>query len=103
MSLVSDPFYRAWLDAELTHLGISHVACTKIDEILGALNGDPPDMVFADLSSHAMSMFTLRERGWFGSIYALGNASRNLCHALGIMRVLAPPLSRAGLREALFA
>ena len=101
MSLVSDPFHRAWLEAELGHLEISHVACTKIDEIFDALATDAPDLVLVDLSCHALSMFALRERGWFGPIYAVGEASRNLCYALGITAVLHAPLSRDAFREAL--
>lgn len=101
MSLVTDPFHRAWLDAELGHLGISHVPCTKIDEIFGALVGDPPDLVLVDLSRHALSMFALRERGWFGPLYAIGDASRNLCYALGVTSVLHAPLSRDAFRDAL--
>jgi hypothetical protein len=103
MSLVSDPFHRAWLDAELGHLGISHVACTKIEEILDALATDAPDLVLVDLSRHALDMFRLRERGWFGPLYAIGEASRNLCYALGITTVLHAPLSRDAFREALSA
>lgn len=103
MSLVTDPFSTAWLDAELGRLGISHIACTSIDEILDALVSDPPDMVFADMSRHALSCFTLRERGWFGPLYAVGEASRNLCYALGINGVLVSPLSRTAFRDALSA
>jgi hypothetical protein len=103
MSLVADPFQRAWLDAELGHLGISHKACASIDEILDALETDPPEMVFADLSRHAHSFFTLRERGWFGPLYAIGEVSRNLCYALGVTRVLSSPLSRAAFRDAVSA
>jgi hypothetical protein len=101
MSLVPDAFSQAWLDAELGRLGISHTACTSIDQILDALISDPPDVVFADLSRHALGIFTLRERGWFGPLYAIGDASRNLCYALGINGVLASPLSRTAFRDAL--
>jgi uroporphyrinogen-III synthase len=101
MSLVTDPFERAWLDAELGHLGISHVACTKIEEILDALATDAPDLVLVDLSRHALDMFRLRERGWFGPLYAIGEASRNLCYALGVTNVLHAPLSRDAFRDAL--
>ncbi len=101
MSLVTDPFHRAWLDAELGHLGISHVACTKIDEVFDALANDAPDLVLVDLGRHALDMFGLRERGWFGPLYAVGEASRNLCYALGVTSVLNAPLSRDAFREAL--
>lgn len=103
MSLVADPFYREWLDAELGHLGISHKSCTHIDEILDALDTDPPELVFADVSRHAHSLFALRERGWFGPLYAIGEVSRNLCYALGVTRVLSSPLSRTAFRDAVSA
>jgi len=103
MSLVADPFYREWLDAELGHLGISHTSCANIEEILDALETAPPEMVFADLGRHAHSLFALRERGWFGPLYAIGEASRNLCYALGVTRVLSSPLSRAAFRDAVAA
>lgn len=101
MSFGLDAFQVAWLDAELAHLGISHVACTKIDEILDTLKTDTPDMVFADVSHQALGCFALRERGWFGPLYSIGEASRNLCYALGITGTLSAPLSREAFRDAL--
>jgi hypothetical protein len=104
-----DPdYYQAWVEDELTLLGITLQVSRSVKDLVAALVEDPPprpQLLFADFSAmnpaEILHLHSIRDQGWFGSVFALGAAPPALCRSMRIERVLTPPLSRATLRDGL--
>ncbi|MGE5186385.1 MAG: hypothetical protein ACM31C_30225 [Acidobacteriota bacterium] len=96
-----------WIEEELAgeHV-IVQVARTARD-IVRALIQDPPpraQLLVADLdamsASDVLGVHAIRDRGWFGSLIALGEVADELRGTLNIAHVLRRPLGSEGLRKA---
>lgn len=98
----------AWVEEE--HAGLSVVVqiARSMDETVAALVDDPPPrptLLVADFDSlsvaELLQLHVVRERGWFGSVFAIGKVSLALRRSLGIDRVFGIPLQKHALRSAL--
>jgi len=105
---VPDAFHQTWIEAELALLRISVQTARSVDQLVSALVEDPPprpQILFADMASmtpaELLHLHAIREHGWFGSVFAIGDVSLLLRSSLRVERVLQPPLSRSLLRSAL--
>ena len=105
---VPDVFHQTWIEAELALLRISVQTARSVDQLVSALVEDPPprpQILFADLESmnpaELLHLHAIREQGWFGTVFAIGDASLSLRSSLRVERVIQPPLSRSLLRSAL--
>jgi hypothetical protein len=103
-----DEFQHTWVETELAHLRISTQTARSVDQLVSALVEDPPprpQLLFASFSTMSpaelLHMHSLREQGWFGNVFAIGDVSLYLRSSLRIERVLQPPLSRSLLRAAI--
>jgi hypothetical protein len=105
---VPDVFHHTWIEAELALLRISVQTARSVDQLVSALVDDPPprpQILFADLATmtpaELLHLHAIREQGWFGTVFAIGDVSLLLRSSLRVERVLQPPLSRNLLRSAL--
>ena len=105
---VPDVFHHTWIESELALLRISVQTARSVDQLVSALVEDPPprpQILFAALESMSpaelLHLHSIREQGWFGTVFAIGDASLTLRSSLRVERVLAPPLSRGQIRSAL--
>lgn len=103
-----DPEYQAWIEQELALLRITLQVSRSVKDLVAALVEDPPprpQLLFAELSAmtpaEILHLHSIREQGWFGSVFALGEAPLALCQSMRIERILTTPLSRASLRDGL--
>jgi hypothetical protein len=103
-----DVFQETWIEAELAQLRISVQTARSVDQLVSALIEDPPprpQLLFANLESMSpaelLHLHEIRDHGWFGTVFAIGETSLLLRSSLRIERVLQPPLSRSLLRSAL--
>ena len=99
-----------WLAHQLASLHVSLQTATTLPEVVAALVGDAssrPQMLIADFDAldagAVMHLHTIRERGWFGAIIAVGSVSPDLVKSLAIASVLARPLDGDALRKAVEA
>ena len=97
-----------WIEAELGRSGALVQLGFSVEHVVSALVEDPPPRPqilvadFDDLSgAEILHLQILREQGWFGRIIALGDVPPALCLSLSIERVIAPPLARDALRDAI--
>ncbi|HUS27058.1 MAG TPA: hypothetical protein VMZ53_01065 [Kofleriaceae bacterium] len=105
---IPDVFHHTWVEAELALLHITVQTARSVDQLVSALVEDPPprpQIVFANIGAMSpgelLHLHAIREQGWFGTVFAVGDASLQLRSSLRIERVLQPPLSRSLLRSAL--
>lgn len=105
---IPDAFHHTWIETELNQLRISVQTARSVDQLVSALVEDPPprpQLLFADLGSMSpadlLHLHAIREQGWFGTVFAIGDVSLLLRSSLRVERVLQPPLSRSLLRSAL--
>ncbi len=103
-----DPEQQAWIESELALLRITLQVSRSVKDLVAALIDDPPprpQLLFADLQAmtpaEILHLHSIREQGWFGSVFALGKTSIALCQSMRIERVLTAPLLRSTLRQAL--
>jgi hypothetical protein len=96
-----------WIEAELVDQPIALQIARTVPEIVRVLVEDPPprpQLLVADVDAIApadvLGLHDIRDRGWFGSVIALGEVSAPLRASLNIERVLARPLERYALRDA---
>ena len=96
-----------WIDEELAGLKVTTQVARTPREIVRALVEDPPphpQMLVADFddltAGDVLDLHSIRERGWFGSVIALGNVADELRNSLNIERVLPRPLGSEVLRTA---
>jgi len=101
-----DAKVKAWIERELA--GRYHVlAARSAREIVTVLIDDPPprpQVLVVDFdalsSADVLGLSSVRDRGWFGAIIALGSVSNDLARSMNINVVLARPLESELLREA---
>lgn len=105
---IPDVFHATWMESELALLRITVQTARSVDQLVSALVEDPPprpQILFADLESMSpaelLHLHAIREQGWFGTVFAIGEASLMLRSSLRIERVIQPPLSRSQIRAAL--
>jgi hypothetical protein len=91
---------------ELTNIIVQNAR--SIDELVAALIEDPPprpQLLISDFDSltaaEVMQLHTLRSRGWFGRIFALGRCPLALRSSLGVDRVFSHPVPAHHIRTAL--
>ncbi|NVB85704.1 MAG: hypothetical protein HOV81_45490 [Kofleriaceae bacterium] len=103
-----DPEHQAWVEEELARLRITLQVSRSVKDLVAALVEDPPprpQLLFADFSAmtpaEILHLHSIREQGWFGSVFALGEAPLALCQSMRIERILTTPLSRASLLDGL--
>lgn len=96
----------AWFDRELPPGAIVQNA-RSVAELVAALVDDPPprpQILIADFDAMSpvdiVELHTIRERGWFGTLYAVGKVAPPLWRSLRIERVL-PALEAGTLRSEL--
>jgi hypothetical protein len=103
-----DAFQHALVEDELGLLRISVQSARSVEQLVSALVEDPPprpQILFADVASMSpaelLHLHAIREEGWFGRVFAIGDVSLLLRSSLRIEYVLQLPLSRSLLRSAL--
>jgi hypothetical protein len=101
-----DAEVMAWVEAELGGESFTLQVARSAREIVRALVDDPPpraQILVSDFdalsASDVLGMHAIRDRGWFGSIIALGNVSPELRASLSIEHVVARPLTTEQLRK----
>jgi len=102
-----DPATKAWAESELSGQPVMIRFVPSVAEIVRALVDDPPPLpqvLIADFdamkAADVLHLHGIRERGWFGSIIALGEVAGSLKTSLNVERVLARPLGANVLRSA---
>jgi hypothetical protein len=101
-----DALVMKWVEDELAGLSFTLQVARSAREIVRALIDDPPpraQVLTADLdamsASDVLGLHGIRDRGWFGSVIALGTVSKDLCASLNIEHVIARPLVEGALRR----
>jgi hypothetical protein len=107
LAFALDAALSAWIEEELSGLGLALQHARSVREAVAALVEDPPprpQIMVADLDAmtpaDVLQLHAVRERGWFGAIIAIGNVADVLQTSLNIDRVLARPLGSEVLRKA---
>lgn len=102
-----DPELQAWIEEELALLRVTLQVSRSVKDLVAALVEDPPprpQLLFADFDAmtpaEILHLHTIREQGWFGSVFALGKTTLALCSSMRIERILTTPLLRSSLRDA---
>jgi hypothetical protein len=102
-----DAGVMAWVESELGGQAFSLQVARSAREIVTALVDDPPpraQILVSDFdalsASDVLGLHAIRDRGWFGSIVALGNVSPELRASLSVEQVLGRPLVAEQLRTA---
>ena len=103
-----DAVARGWIEAELANQGYEREIAATVRELVYLLVAEGPQrpqVLIADLdgmsAADVLELHSIRERGWFGSIIALGTVAQDLRTSLNIEHVLARPLQGGALRKAL--
>lgn len=104
--LASDPELIAWIETELTGLGLAIQIARSTREAVAALIEDPPprpQIMVADFdplnAADVLHLHAIREGGWFGALIALGEVADELQTSLNIDRILGRPLMSDVLRK----
>jgi len=94
-----DPRRQRWIATELERCSMHNRVCESFGDLVALLadvNTPRPPILVADFDAlgagELFALGSLRERGWFGSIIAIGKVSTPLVESLSIDRVLRPPL-----------
>jgi hypothetical protein len=106
VALVADSLRGGWFASELAALGMKLRLEWDVGHVVRALVDDPaphPQILFVDFDPlsalDVLQLHTIRERGWFGVIFAFGSVTDDLRTSLNIERVLPLSTSGAALRE----
>jgi hypothetical protein len=99
---------RRWIEAEIARVRAVVQVARSLRGVITALCDDPaprPAVLVVDLdaltAAEVMQLHEVRERGWFGTIIALGRAVPALRKSLDLGRVLSAPFVEDALAEAL--
>lgn len=98
----------AWVERELIHTRALVQIARTMRDLVAALVEDPPprpQVLIADFddmrAAELLELHTLRDRGWFGSVLAIGDVSLALTRSLRIERTFSAPLPPNALRSML--
>lgn len=99
--------WEDFVEGELAGCAIVQ-SCRSFAMAVAALLDDPPPRAqvlvvdFDALSAlDLVALCSLRERGWFGAVVAIGDVDQGLAYAANIAHVVRPPCSSGALRSAL--
>jgi hypothetical protein len=105
--LVPDATVTA-IEQELADQAITLQIARNVSHAVSALVEDPPPratifVVDFDAigAAELFELHSIRERGWFGAVIALGKVSAELKTSLAIAHVLSPPLRRGAISTAI--
>lgn len=97
-----------WIESELIRARAMVQTAYSVRQILMALCEDPPprpQVLVIDLGTlgpgEIKQLHQIRERGWFGTIVAIGHAPASIRRSLQIERVLGAPLVEGTLAAAI--
>jgi hypothetical protein len=97
-----------WVEGELERDGSTVQLARTFTNLMRSLVEDPPPrpnvlVVDVDATSPAelMELHSVRPRGWFGTVVALGTVPQPLRESLGIDLVVSPPFVLDQLRDAI--
>ncbi len=100
--------FSGWVESELDGTRALVQVGRTFEQAVAALVDDPtprPQVLVLDFDAltaiELVELCSLRERGWFGSIIALGDIPKALSTQIGIECVLRPPVHGHALREAM--
>jgi hypothetical protein len=107
LALAPNDALATWLAHALSRANVTLQIARTLNEVIAALVDDPssrPQLLIADFDAldagQVLHLHTIRERGWFGTIIALGSVSPDLQKSLSIERVVPRPLDGDALRKA---
>jgi hypothetical protein len=93
--LVLAPAHETWVRSELAGTGLRTQFVQSVHEVVAALIETPPprpQILIVDFSAlsagELLHLHSIRVRGWFGSIIAVGRAAVSLRASLGIERTV---------------
>lgn len=99
---------QAWMETELARGGTLLQIGRSIEHLVAALVEDPaprPQLLVIDVDALSgldlLRLHAIRERGWFGTIIAVGDVPPDLRKSLGIDGVVATPFAQDVLGDAL--
>jgi hypothetical protein len=105
-----EPELAQWIDDELVSEPLAVQIARTIVGVISALVEDPPprpQILIADFdamtAADLLHLHKIRDRGWFGSLIALGGVPDELCNTLNIHQVLKGPFTSGELRRAVTA
>lgn len=97
-----------WIESELVRARAMVQTAYSVRQILMALCEDPPprpQVLVIDLGTlgpgEIKQLHQIRERGWFGTVVAIGHAPQSIRRSLQIERVLGAPLVEGALAAAI--
>jgi hypothetical protein len=103
-----EPTRHDWIESELEDQPVVVQTCRSIGDLVAALVFDPPprpQVLIADFdaltAAELLHIHAIREQGWFGIVFAVGDVPAPIRRTLSIDRVFSAPLSRDGLRTAI--
>ncbi len=101
-----DPHLRRWIEEELAGESLVVAVAHTAADIVRALVETPPPrpgILVVDLDamspSDVLRVHTIRDRGWAGSMIAVGEVAAELRTTLNVEHVLARPLGSEVLRK----
>jgi hypothetical protein len=105
-----DAKVMSWIDGALDRGAYLFQVARTAREIVTILVDDPPprpQVLVADFDAMSagdvLGLHSIRDRGWFGAIVALGTVAQSLCSSLNINVMLSRPLDADVLRDAVGA
>jgi hypothetical protein len=97
-----------WIEADLDGEPMTLQIARSVEHVVSALVEDPPPratILVIDFDPitppDLLQLHSIRERGWFGAIIGIGHVPVPLRTSLAIANVLARPLHRHALRNAI--
>lgn len=95
-ALVLAPAHETWIRGELAGTGLKTRFAQRVEDVVAALVEEPPprpQMLLVDLAAisagELLYLHSIRERGWFGTVIAIGRAPLSVRASLGIERAVA--------------
>ena len=111
LALVPDERLAMWLTHELASSDVVLQLVASVNKAVEALIGEDlesrPLMLIVDFDAldagELLHLHSIRERGWFGALIAIGKVPSDLQASLNIYRTLTRPLSGDALRKTVAA